>query len=186
MKTIEVTDEQYEFLKEAKNLLATQDNRCTRDPLYCIMEKTKVYGFDSDYSSNYCWIWDDSILAENTNEIFQKILEYTDEEALIDLWENKLGFDPADSGDEVIKGLNDEIDNNYILDDWLSEKNIYKVWYNEKTELCQHSNIFSIFEKDALEYCESKNSKVIWSYAGSTWRAKRMVKLIEIIKNLQI
>lgn len=32
MKIIEVTDEQYEFLKEAKHLLNTQDDRYTRDP----------------------------------------------------------------------------------------------------------------------------------------------------------
>ena len=38
MKTITLTDEEYEFLKEAKRLLATQDNRCTRDPFFVIMD----------------------------------------------------------------------------------------------------------------------------------------------------
>lgn len=37
MKTIEVTDEQYETLKEMQNELNTQDNRHTRDPMYVIM-----------------------------------------------------------------------------------------------------------------------------------------------------
>jgi predicted CopG family antitoxin len=59
MKTIEVTDEQYEFLKEAKHLLNTQDNRCTRDPIYCIMEKKRIYGLSEDYSSDYVWARDD-------------------------------------------------------------------------------------------------------------------------------
>ena len=38
MKTITLTDEEYIFLKEAKQLLATQDNRCTRDPFFVIMD----------------------------------------------------------------------------------------------------------------------------------------------------
>lgn len=39
MKTIQVTDDQYEFLMRTAKNLKTQDNLCTEDPLYVVYKK---------------------------------------------------------------------------------------------------------------------------------------------------
>lgn len=187
MKTIQITDEQYEFLKEAQTLLKTQDGRCTRDPLYCIMEKKRTYGYSSDYASDFVWIWDGEEIADNSNNIFEKIVEYSDEETIRTLYRDNVNcYNTKESVDEIIESLNEAVEDTYEIQDWLSEKCIYKVYYKEASELSQSSNIFSIFEKDAKEYTESKNSTKIFDYAESTWRATRMVKLIELLKELNL
>lgn len=186
MKTIEITDEQYEFLKEAKELLKTQDNRCTRDPIYCIMEKKRIYGYEPDYASDFIWVWDDEEIADNTNNIFQQILDYYDEETILDLWES-LDRDNAPI-DEIIKKLNEELDSGweYQIEDFLEGKNIKKVYYRENYELSQQTKIFSLFEKDAKEYVESKKSNVFFDYAESTCRSNRMKNLINFLKTVDI
>lgn len=185
MKTIEVSDEQYDFLKEVKELLATQNNRCTCDPLYCIMEKKRIHGLDSDFSSDFVWTHDGEYLCENSNDVFTYLKDCFEDNTLIDLYEN-CGFEVGKSFDEVIEVLNEETDVNYLIDDWLKENNIYKTYYKDETELSQSSNIFSIFEKDAIEYVESRGgrSTQLHDYAVSTWRAKRMCKLIDLLKEI--
>lgn len=186
MKTIEVTNEQYEFLKEAKHLLNTQDNRSTLDPIYCIMEKKRTYGYDQDYASDFIWAWDDEEIADNTNNIFEEILNQTDEETILDLWKNVLNRDEI-SIDEIIEKLNKDLDDgDFDIEDWLSDKGLRKAYYKESHELSQHANIFSLFEIDAKEYAESKNSKLYFDYAESTWRSNRMSNLIKLLKEINL
>lgn len=187
MKTIEVSDEQYDFLREVKELLTTQDNRYTRDPLYCIMEKKRIYGLSEDYSSDFVWIHDGEELCENSNNVFTYLKDYFGEDTLIELYDN-CGFEVGKSFDEVIEVLNEEVDVNYLINDWLDDKSIYKVYFGEQSEISQHTNLFSIFEKDVIEYVESKGgrSKQLYDYAESTWRAKRMCKLMDLLKELNV
>lgn len=35
--------------------LRTQDNRITENPMFCVQEKRRRVGIDTDYASNYCW-----------------------------------------------------------------------------------------------------------------------------------
>jgi hypothetical protein len=63
MKTIEVTDEQFEALKKIAELLKTQNNRCTENPIFCIYEKrevTKPEGCGDEKG----WIIDGDLLNE--------------------------------------------------------------------------------------------------------------------------
>jgi len=39
-----------------KELLLTQDNRITADPIFAVQQRKRIYGFDSDYSDYYVWI----------------------------------------------------------------------------------------------------------------------------------
>ncbi len=41
-RTIEVTEEQYDFLIELSKRLDTQDNRITADPIFCVYQKSTV------------------------------------------------------------------------------------------------------------------------------------------------
>ncbi len=36
--------------------LRTQDNRCTSNPMFCVQEKRREYGFDSRWTDNHVWI----------------------------------------------------------------------------------------------------------------------------------
>lgn len=47
MKTLNISDEQYEFLSKLVETLATQDNRSTQYPLFVIQVQEKVYGDSS-------------------------------------------------------------------------------------------------------------------------------------------
>jgi hypothetical protein len=51
MKTIQVSDEDYDFLVELVNNLKTQYNRATADPIYCVQERIKEPRPD-EYSSD--------------------------------------------------------------------------------------------------------------------------------------
>jgi len=186
MKTIEVSDEQYAFLKEVKELLTTQDNRCTRDPLYCIMEKKRVYGLSEDYSSDFVWCRDDCEF-KTTDDLFDDILESYEndfKQYIQDYYDiEELKF----VENEVRKHFKEDLDEcGFVFEDFLEEKDYRKVYYNDETEISQSANIFSIFEIDAKEYVESRQSDRLFSYAESTWRAKRMCKLMDLLKELNV
>lgn len=40
-------------------LLRTQDNRCTSDPLFLVEQKRRIYGMDSNYFEDYEWLRED-------------------------------------------------------------------------------------------------------------------------------
>lgn len=40
-------------------LVATQNNRCTADPLFVVFDKQRIYGMDTDYTDNIAWLYDD-------------------------------------------------------------------------------------------------------------------------------
>jgi hypothetical protein len=61
MKTIQITDETYEFLKDLAGKLKTQDNRATANPrYYAIREKEKIYGMEDGYDDDYVYVRDDN------------------------------------------------------------------------------------------------------------------------------
>lgn len=41
------------------DLIRTQDNRCTADPLFVVKQKKRIYGIDSNYSDDYEWLRED-------------------------------------------------------------------------------------------------------------------------------
>ena len=186
MKTIEVTDEQYEFLKEAKELLTTQNNRCTRDPIYCIMEKRRIYGFSEDYSSDFVWVRDDTEF-KSIDDLFDDVIEnyenYYKEYIQCYYGIEELVF----IKDEARKHFKEDLEEHgFVFESFLEDKDYHKVYYRDETELSQSANIFSLFEKDVKDYVESKRSDRIFDYVESTWRSNRMSKLIKFLKELNI
>lgn len=187
MKTIEITDEQYEFLKEAKHLLNTQNNRSTRDPIYCIMEKKRIYGLSEEYSSDFMWCRDDTEF-ETIKNLFEDVIENYEDD-LREYLQDYYGIeDFIFDEDEALEQFESELSEGYsiVFESFLEERDYFKVYYRDEAELSQSANIFSLFEKDAKEYVESKRSDRIFDYAESTWRSKRMSKLIEFLKEINI
>lgn len=85
MKTIEISDEEYDFLKGLVENLKTQDNRFTSDPIYLVQEQIKV-PTDEDYGSDGTYyletISGDYSQYESIFEAYRNLLEsgYSKEE----------------------------------------------------------------------------------------------------------
>ena len=74
MKTIEVTDEMYEFLINLSNELTTQDNRATAMPyIFQIQTQEEVPAMEGN--GNVAWFYDGSKI-ESEQEITEAIAEY--------------------------------------------------------------------------------------------------------------
>lgn len=48
-----LTEETLKELEAMAALIQAQDNRCTADPLYCVMQKEKIIGMDPNYGGDY-------------------------------------------------------------------------------------------------------------------------------------
>ena len=49
-------------------LIRTQDNRATSDPLFIVQEKRRIYGMDPDYCEDYDWMSEDHEAVANEIE----------------------------------------------------------------------------------------------------------------------
>lgn len=189
MPKIELTEEQYELLKDLQNELNTQDNRCTANPLYGVMTRRKIWGIDSNYSDDFEWYidtetYDDEEIKEYLVESYsEEILTYVKEKNLVD-------EDELKEGDEYIqaKVCLDTIDG-YEFDDLITEliPETYKVFYRYEERI--HNNSFSLFEKDAFDHIKLNGHNISgqhWSYAFSNQRTPRMEKLRELLKNIEL
>lgn len=56
MKTINISDDSYLFLKELCHELKTQDNRATDKPFFVVMEDEKLFGMHPDYSDKIAYV----------------------------------------------------------------------------------------------------------------------------------
>lgn len=194
MKTLEISDEDYEFLKEAQNLLKTQDNRYTRDPIYSIMQKTKEWGIDSNYSDKYEWIRDGEDNSSTSEELFDELYEEEIKE-LREMYCTEMNIDLEEAPEQILKTwFEEQLQDSYTdVEFWLEEKGFRKVYYTIKNHINENLSMFSFFEKDVVDYVKSKcygedngNKYDIFSYGLSSWRANRMNKLRSIIENLQL
>lgn len=81
MKTIEVTDEQFEALKKIAGLLKTQNNRITAEPIWCIYERKRVVK-PAGCGSESGWIIDGDLLSEEeANDLAEEWREDKENEA---------------------------------------------------------------------------------------------------------
>ena len=103
MKTINVTDEQHEFLMNLSKEINTQNNRITADPIFCVYEKRRVYVPDGCGETG--WFSDEGSLQ--TEEDIEEICEeyrtenpestLDDEEILEELEYHKTDYEIQDT-----------------------------------------------------------------------------------------
>lgn len=65
-------------IKAIAELIRTQDNACTSEPIFTVQSRRRIYGIDEDYSDNYVWVDDD----------YNEINDPAERKALNDLDEN--------------------------------------------------------------------------------------------------
>ena len=191
MKTIEVSDEDYDFLKECVNLLHTQDTRSTRNPIYTIHKQQKVYGIDEDYTTDYVYVTDDGVEFDSLESIFDWLVDNGYDDELLDFYnehsEDTLEELTEKNKDEVKEFFVDEFD----TADWLADKlDIRLVYYRVEEQQETDGTCFSFFEKDAFEHLEMNRHNIhgekIYTYADSLFRSPRMEKLLEFLKELKL
>lgn len=195
MKTLELTDEQYNMLVEFKNELLTQNNRSTRDPIFCIMDIREI-PTDSDYASDFRWIdFDGDYCKIDHDDLFDHLNKHDDISRIIDTYndeedkEVKLDSITEDELKVVKQWFYDDLD--YSCDENLDRfgfKEIRKVWYLLEQFIVENAP-HSFFEKDAIEHLKSNHyhyqEKAI-TYACCNWRAPRMEKLREFLMNMNV
>ena len=183
MKTIEVTDEQFELMQEFQRLLKTQDNRCTRAPFYVVHEKKKQWGMDLEFSDNMAWCfdtdtYDDDELKEYIIENYpEETLKYAAEDDMYEVEESE-DLDEYEKASEYIESLD-----MWDFEDFVKAilKDAYKVYWEYKTEVA--SNCFSFFEKDSYEHINlnGHNLSQPSTYAYSLQRTPKMEALRSLL-----
>ncbi|MGD9678138.1 MAG: hypothetical protein AB7V16_07210 [Vulcanibacillus sp.] len=195
MKTIEVSDEVYEFLKECKKELNTQDNRSTRNPIYTIWHKVKEYGISDGYASEHIYLWDDSEY-ENLEEVFNSLLVDGYESDLLQAYsennvEEKLILEIDEHTVPILKEWFTDKLNEYEVMEFMEEltgNNFSKVGIRWKHEQATNEGCFSFFEKDAEDHIKLNGHNIRgekYTYADSLYRSPRMEKLMEILNTLE-
>jgi hypothetical protein len=43
-------------IEDISNLIATQNNRCTDQPMFIVQERIRDYGYDHNYADEYVWL----------------------------------------------------------------------------------------------------------------------------------
>lgn len=193
MKTIQVTDEVYEFLKNCKEELNTQDNRCTRNPLYTIWHHIIEYGIADDFSEGEVYIWDDDEF-QNLEDLFNfmdnndyedliiKVYNYYNPQVLVEVYNEDTGIK------EKVKEWFCDRNNSFEIIDLMSEltsNTFYSVGIRKKQEQVVNGACFSFFEKDAFDHIKMNGHNIkgkTYTYADSLYRTPRMEKLLSILK----
>lgn len=86
-------------IKEIAELIRTQDNACTAEPIYTVQSRRRIYGMDGDYGEQYDWINEGQDYEAVTDPDEIKRLEDLDDAGeetegyskvyYIDIWEHK-------------------------------------------------------------------------------------------------
>lgn len=81
MKTIILTDEQYEFLMNMAKEMMTQNNRITENPLFCVYEKKKI-DCAEDCGDGWCWVGGNLESPVYDDEVQKYIEEYIEDNGI--------------------------------------------------------------------------------------------------------
>jgi len=201
MKTIQVTDEVYEFLKSCQEELNTQYNRMTANPIFGFQIKEERASHDPE---EYVFITDDgtSRITNTERENWEEELAAYIMSQYDDSVDNQFNFlmctftdtawpikehfaDDEIYEDELKKDLAQYIKNlkYYEYEDFCSNLESIKVVGYGK-EWVTYSESFSFFESDIQAHIDSNkhNMKEYRSYVYHNHRTPKMTQLVDILK----
>jgi hypothetical protein len=194
MKELQLTEEDYAFLKECVNELHTQDNRSTRNPFYTVWHEVKEYGLDDNYASEHIYLWEEDEF-DSLDDVFKFLDENRYEEELIKMY-NESTY--SDYVVEMYEGVRGEI-KDWFCDSYneyavvsamerLTDGFFSVVGVRSRTEQVVNGACFSFFEKDAFQHIELNGHNITGkrhTYADSLFRTLRMERLLELLKKLE-
>lgn len=185
MKTLKLTDEQYETIKKITELRKTMDRRCTHLPFYSVQTRVEEFrGVESGYS-DHCGIHDDEgkCLIENREDFLNTIgygeedLKDCDKDYLDNL--EILDFNSLDS---IVELLNKDPETNEDR-----ESMIYDVYYFDYR---YEDRSYFLTEQEALEYCKYQKHNLChprtYAYHAGYANQGFFPKLLKIFDELKL
>ena len=186
MKTIEVTDEQYEVLKELCHERKTQDNRCTADPIWVVQTKkhriiNPEFSCTGETATAFYGDEGDIFHAEEFDEFKSEIHDYIFVE-----------HECEDYTDEEIESFNecsDFWDLEYWFDKFKKEHDFEEhCWVD--IEYYYEDVAYFLTDKEAKDYCkyQSHNMNEPRSYVKYCGYANQgyLPKLLDMLKTLEV
>ncbi len=175
MATIQISDEDYKFLKDLKTELNTQENDAQADPVYWGILETRMTPCPSGCGEPYVYFVDSVEIMnyeDTVSFIKENISEYSPE--IQDKW-NKI--------------INKDILFNELIEFIKNDMNIrcYEVWQEETEFISRNSGAF-LTKRACEEYIKkySYNHSNPHTYAMTAFRNFELEHLLKILKNLNL
>ncbi len=200
MKTIQVSDEVYEFLKSCQEELNTQDNRCTNNPIFGFMVEQKHASYDPQ---EFVFVNDHGEITDTERgkweeELAEYVITMYDDrsikeirEILCDLFTDVAFpvYHQYSNDDDFEKALKHDLAqylknlDYWDMDDFCDTLNIKKYGYQKDEEMYQES--VSLFESDMQAHLDMNrhNMKDYKTYVFYNHRTPKMTKLREVLRN---
>lgn len=75
-------------IQDIGELIRTQDNRATADPIFVVQEKKRLYGLDPNYTEDTVWVHDDGDCKEADSEETERLDRLEDQGNPDEDWTN--------------------------------------------------------------------------------------------------
>jgi len=177
---IEISKEDYEFLKELQHELLTQENDGNADPVFWGVEETveECRGGDGDYGGDPYISFDDGqwTVEEAVEEIEEEFKNYPEnyDEDVYSEWESIDKTSAEDVCEFIINTLN-----------W---DNVYGVVYSEKVKRVTPYTGAFLTKKACKEYIQryGYNHNDPHTYAMTAYRNFELGRLLNILKTIKL
>lgn len=198
MKTIQVTDEVYKFLKSCQDELNTQDNRITANPIFGFKEKFKTASYDPqefefvsedhDYriadTAQEGWESDIAEYIFNQYDSIHDVREFLNDTFMDTAWPVYQQYSDDDVFEEELKKDFIQYIKNlqyYEYENFAEECNIKVYGYEKQYRMYEYS--VSLFESDMQAHINMNkhNMGEYYTYVYSNQRTPKMTKLREIL-----
>jgi hypothetical protein len=200
MKTIQVSDEVYEFLKSCQEELNKQDNRCTNNPIFGFMIKQKHASYDPQefdfVNEDHTERITDTERENWEEELAEYVIAMYDDRSMEEIREILSGlftdvafpvYHQYSNDEEFEKALKHDLAqylknlDYWDMDDFCDTINIKKYGYQKDEEMYQES--VSLFESDMQAHLDTNkhNMKDYKTYVFYIHRTPKMEKLREVL-----
>jgi hypothetical protein len=170
VKTIEVTDEQYEILRCMSAQMKIQDQRHTHLPLYCVRVKSSVYNLEAGEGDGCVYIGDDDI-------------EYESEEALMEAWDDKDEF--LDKWDSITEKQYDDYNQSGITSSDICDlTGLRESWYRDEYKLVNGQVFFTLEGAQAHIDSNRHHYNEPDVYTVGAWRNPEMETLLDVVMGI--
>ena len=170
MRTIQISDVAYEFLKDLQHELNTQTNDGNADPVYWGVRETHLEPAPEGCGDAFIYMGDGVTMT--TEEAVQYVEEnIRDDEELQEQWKN------------IDKNWMDEVAD--FLHDEMGENECRVIWQEEKSFISQETGAFITKRacKEYIEKCHYNHSNP-HTYAMTAYRNYELGQLLKILKTM--
>lgn len=173
MKTIQITDEDYEFLKDLQYELNTQTNDGNADPVFWGVKETREEPAPEDCGEARIYNCDGEGSMMTLDEVVRWVEDRLEDRDLIHIWDTL----DHDDFDTVFEFIRDEMG--------IEEASV--VWVEEHSRVSEETGAF-LTKRACQEYiCRyGYNHSRPHTYAMTAYRNFELARLLKILKTMEI